>query len=192
MMKQMGAVSANELEETIKYLNECIAGKGQKMQRFNARTERIVALLKKADEIILPKCVARICPLVSDHNCSGRLDIIDWVTRYAEAQHAQALANAAAEGALGSGIDGVSAANSYEGLKIAGINGTGAPTASKVSVEIIDMDEKEQLRRRIEKEREGELRRYIGLHPSALPGLTRPFSSLGSKMRFPRGIRTVL
>lgn len=32
-----------------------LVGKGQKMQRYNARTERIVSLLKKTDEIVLPK-----------------------------------------------------------------------------------------------------------------------------------------
>lgn len=34
-------------------------GKGQKMQRFNASSERIVSLLKKTDEMILPKYVSR-------------------------------------------------------------------------------------------------------------------------------------
>lgn len=91
-----------------------------------------------------------------------RLDIIDWVRKNAEAQHAQALANASLQ-AGGSGADGTPASNGYEGLKIAGINGTGAPTASKVSVEIIDMDEKERMRRRREKEEEGEMRRYASL-----------------------------
>lgn len=59
----------------------------------------------------------------------------------------------------GTDVDASSSSKGYESLKIAGVNGTGAPTASKVSVEIIDMDEKEQLRRRREKELEGELRR---------------------------------
>lgn len=92
-----------------------------------------------------------------------RLDIAGWVQKYAEAQHAQALANAAsAEGGLagGNGVDGQSSSKGYESLRIAGMNGTGAPTGSQVSVEIIDMDEKEQLRRRREKEEEGELKRY--------------------------------
>lgn len=91
---------------------------------------------------------------------SHRFDIATWVRNYIETQHAQALAATEAAGGA-TNADGTPASKSYEGLKIAGLNGTGAPTASKVSVEIIDMDEKEQLRRRREKEEENEMKRYI-------------------------------
>jgi len=93
-----------------------------------------------------------------------RLDILDWVRKYAEAQHAAAMANATASQAstaLSANADGSSSSKGYEGLKIAGLNGTGAPTASKVSVEIIDMDEREQMRRRKEKEEEGAMKRPV-------------------------------
>src|SRR3984885_5084364 len=74
------------------------------------------------------------------------------------------MANAAASQAgtsLSANADGSSSSKGYEGLKIAGLNGTGAPTASKVSVEIIDMDEREQMRRRKEKEEEGAMKRSM-------------------------------
>jgi hypothetical protein len=92
-----------------------------------------------------------------------RLDVLDWVRKYAETQHAQAMANAAASQvntSLSVNADG-SPSKGYDGLKIAGLNGTGAPTASKVSVEIIDMDEREQMRRRKEKEEEDAMKRLV-------------------------------
>jgi hypothetical protein len=76
------------------------------------------------------------------------------------------MANAAASQAstsLSANADG-SSSKGYDGLKIAGLNGTGAPTASKVSVEIIDMDEREQMRRRKEKEEEGAMKRLVLAH----------------------------
>ncbi|KAF8314966.1 hypothetical protein DL93DRAFT_2040715, partial [Clavulina sp. PMI_390] len=117
-------------------------GTGERMQRFNAKTEPIVSLLKKADEMILPK-----------------LDILDWVKQYAEKQHKAALDAAAASG-------GQSAASSkgYDDLKIAGT--TGESSSSKVSVEIVDMNETERLRRKLEKEREGELKRQQNALPA--------------------------
>lgn len=76
------------------------------------------------------------------------------------------MANAAASQANTSSAtaDGSSLSKGYDGLKIAGLNGTGAPTASKVSVEIIDMDEREQMKRRKEKEEEGAMKRLVCTH----------------------------
>lgn len=121
-----------------------------------------------------------------------RLDVLDWVRKYAETQHAQAMANAAASQvntSLSVNADG-SPSKGYDGLKIAGLNGTGAPTASKVSVEIIDMDEREQMRRRKEKEEEDAMKRLVPTrHRRA--GLNL-LGIVDNKMLYLPGIRTAL